>query len=137
MTSLDPRTIKALQGKLDDLEEGELGKYEPTKKVRGQDYAKKLSMDELVPRENLAKGFEGPVKKLGDGSWKVRKEGLEEIEELLKGAGGRMKPNVPSSVWQALRGMQKDSNKNLIQHSNPCYRSYGTCWRTWNEKNFA
>merc|ERR1712156_1062871 len=79
----------------------------------GGDFAKPLDMDTLVPRKDLSKELAEPSKKLSDKNWKVRKEGIDEIEEVLKGAGGRMKPSVPGALWTNLRAMMKDTNKNL------------------------
>merc|ERR1712176_1677283 len=70
-------------------------------------------MDTLVPRKDLCKEMEASAKKLSDSSWKVRKEGCDEIEEILKANGNRMQPKVPNGMWSGLRNMQKDTNNNL------------------------
>jgi len=108
------RAIASMQEALDPIEEdGTQGKFEPTKKPRNGDFAEPLNMDTLVPRKDLSKEMDASAKKLSDGGWKVRKEGCDEIEEILKANGHRMQPKVPGSMWAGLRNMQKDTNNNL------------------------
>ena len=49
-------------------------------------------MDSL-PRADISKALEGLLKKLSDKDWKIRKEGLEALEDLLKSKGNRINCN--------------------------------------------
>ena len=43
-----------------------LRNYNPVKKVRGQDFAQPLSMDQLVPRKDISKLLSAAANKLAD-----------------------------------------------------------------------
>merc|ERR1711879_513052 len=115
----NPRSIKGMQAVLDPIEEdGSQGDYTPTKKLPNGEFAKPLDMDTLVPRKDMSKDMAEAAGKLCDKNWKVRMEGIEGMREVPKSCGGRLEPKFPNSLWQNLRAMQKDTNKNLTIHAN-------------------
>ncbi|KAK9719768.1 hypothetical protein K7432_004569 [Basidiobolus ranarum] len=71
-------------------------------------------LDDLFPRVDISSQINSKLlKQLEDGNWKVRKEGLEEIQKILEATNKRIKPNV-GDLPGALKGRLGDSNKNLV-----------------------
>ncbi|ORY05948.1 ARM repeat-containing protein [Basidiobolus meristosporus CBS 931.73] len=71
-------------------------------------------LDDLFPRVDISSQMNSKLLKLlEDGNWKVRKEGLDEIQKILEAANKRIKPTV-GDLPGALKGRLGDSNKNLV-----------------------
>ncbi|ORX94275.1 ARM repeat-containing protein [Basidiobolus meristosporus CBS 931.73] len=71
-------------------------------------------LDDLFPRVDISSQINSKLLKLlEDGNWKVRKEGLDEVQKILEAANKRIKPNV-GDLPGALKGRLGDSNKNLV-----------------------
>ncbi|PVU87154.1 hypothetical protein BB559_006193 [Furculomyces boomerangus] len=72
-------------------------------------------MDELFPRVDLSqKASPALIKKLSDANWKVRKEALDSLSQLIEQANKRIQPGLSNELFGALKGRLNDSNKNLI-----------------------
>ncbi|KAJ1977911.1 hypothetical protein H4R35_002106, partial [Dimargaris xerosporica] len=72
------------------------------------------ALDELFPRVDISPQINSKLMgKLRSDSWKLRKEGLEQVQEILATANNRIKPNV-GELWGGLKGRLADANKNLI-----------------------
>ncbi|KAJ1982689.1 hypothetical protein H4R34_001626 [Dimargaris verticillata] len=72
------------------------------------------ALDELFPRVDISPQINSKLMgKLRSDSWKLRKEGLEQVQEILTTANNRIKPNV-GELWGGLKGRLADANKNLI-----------------------
>lgn len=78
--------------------------------------AKKM-LDEAMPRANIEKQLPPLLKKLADGNWKVRKEGLDEFEALLESSKMRIMPIGLEGFTKALAGRIVDANKSLVRQS--------------------
>jgi hypothetical protein len=53
------------------------------------------SMDDLLPRADISGQITGElISKLNSSNWHERKEGLDLVEGILTGAGGRIQPGV-------------------------------------------
>jgi len=113
-SGLGPKDFKRVSELMAAIPPEELGNFNPTRKVRGEEFPLPLNLDELLPRKDISKKLEAVIAKLDDKSWQTRKKGLEEIEGLIFSCAGRIKPNMSSSFLNALKWMLKDKNKNLI-----------------------
>eukprot|EP00210_Caulerpa_lentillifera_P009280 g8845.t1 len=82
-----------------------------------QDSTPVFNPDDVLPRMDISEAINTKIAaQLNDGNWKVRKEGLEGIEQLLEESGNRIQPNV-GDLFVALRGRMADANKNLIAYA--------------------
>lgn len=63
-----------------------------------------------MPRADISKDVEKVVKKLQDGAWKTRKEGLEDLEKLVQAAGGRIKVDGLSDLFATLKNNLREAN---------------------------
>jgi cytoskeleton-associated protein 5 len=60
-------------------------------------------MDELMPRQSIGHIANSKLlAKFDDKNWKVRKEGLDLVEETLAGAGNRILPDGLDDVMKAI-----------------------------------
>jgi cytoskeleton-associated protein 5 len=72
------------------------------------------STESLIPKSDLnAKIPSELFQQLGDGNWKERKAGLEELSKIVEGCHGSIQPNLSSDLITALKQRIADSNKNL------------------------
>lgn len=73
-----------------------------------------LAMDDLIPRVNItAQVTDSLLAKMGDASWKVRKEALDELAQILTAANHRIKYTA-MDLFVQLKARLTDSNKNLV-----------------------
>jgi len=73
--------------------------------------ASNSNSNDILPREDISsKITPGIIKKLSDSNWKLRKEALEEIQQLILSANKRIQPTL-SSLLSALKGHINESNK--------------------------
>jgi len=86
--------------------------------VRGQSAgaaSKGLNLDEVIPRTDISPLVtEALLTKLGEDSWKLRKEGLEDVHAILAGANHRIGPK-DGGLLEALKMRLLDNNKNLAK----------------------
>ncbi|KAK9814323.1 hypothetical protein WJX72_004049 [[Myrmecia] bisecta] len=69
--------------------------------------------DDLLPRTDISAQITPRlVALLGDANWKSRNAGLEEVEQILQAAGGRIQPSL-GDLMPALKGRMNDSNRNI------------------------
>jgi cytoskeleton-associated protein 5 len=72
-----------------------------------------VAVDDLIPRVNITADIsDSLLTKLGDASWKTRKEALDEIGKVLAAANYRIKYSG-SDLFSALKARLNDANKNL------------------------
>lgn len=79
-----------------------------------------MNQDNMIPEEPMIHKVdisenlnETLINKLGDSNWRLRKEALDEIEELINNANKHIKPNL-GELPVALVHRFSDSNKNLV-----------------------
>ncbi|KAJ1660027.1 hypothetical protein IWQ61_000993 [Dispira simplex] len=72
------------------------------------------ALDDIFPRVDITPMINSKlVTKLREDNWKLRKEGLEQVQEILRSANNRIKPTV-GELWSCLKARLSDANKNLI-----------------------
>ncbi|KAJ1962929.1 hypothetical protein IWQ62_003374, partial [Dispira parvispora] len=72
------------------------------------------ALDDIFPRVDIAPMINSKlVAKLREDNWKLRKEGLEQVQEILRSANNRIKPTV-GELWSCLKARLSDANKNLV-----------------------
>lgn len=82
-----------------------------------EDSTPAFNPDDILPRMDISDRINDKIApQLNDPNWKVRKEGLENIEQLLVEAGNRIQPTV-GDLFVALKGRMSDANKNLIAYA--------------------
>lgn len=76
------------------------------------------NLEDLLPRKDISSALgDSLINKVSSPNWKERNAALDEIEALLKEAGGRITANVPTDLFPALRGRFGDTNRNLAAKS--------------------
>lgn len=69
---------------------------------------------DLLPRANISSQLSPSLLgQLSSSNWKERNAALEEIEGILRSAGGRIQPDLPTELFAGLRGRMTDTNRNL------------------------
>ncbi|KAL0039701.1 hypothetical protein WJX77_005628 [Trebouxia sp. C0004] len=69
--------------------------------------------DALLPRIDISSQITSKlVANMGSANWKERNAALDEVEEIIKAAGGRIQPSV-GDLMSALKGRMADTNRNL------------------------
>jgi cytoskeleton-associated protein 5 len=73
-----------------------------------------VSLEDLLPRADISAALAGGiVDRIGSANWKERNAALEDVEALLREAGGRVAPELPADLFPALRARFADTNRNL------------------------
>lgn len=79
--------------------------------------------DALLPRTDISTQLSSKlVANIGSSNWKERNAALEEVEEIMKSAGGRIQPSVGDlmpalKVWLYTRAMLKKKEQlQTIRH---------------------
>lgn len=76
------------------------------------------SLDDVLPREDISKHLNAKVLKLFDPAgkdWKVKVKGCETVEQILKDAKMRIKPDGLGDLMDVLAKGMKESNKAVIK----------------------
>ncbi|KXS18928.1 ARM repeat-containing protein [Gonapodya prolifera JEL478] len=74
-------------------------------------------LEDLIPRVDISSQISDKLlADLGDGNWKTRKEGLDEVTKIIESANKRIKPNI-GELLTSLKGRMNDNNKNLVAQS--------------------
>ena len=68
-----------------------------------------------LPRADISKDADKIIKTLSNSDWKVRKEGLEQLEQLLTSNNNRISPNGLHDLVNALKARLSDPNKALVR----------------------
>uniref|UniRef100_A0A061RZH6 Cytoskeleton-associated protein 5 n=1 Tax=Tetraselmis sp. GSL018 TaxID=582737 RepID=A0A061RZH6_9CHLO len=69
--------------------------------------------DDMLPRTDISGQITGRLlKELASGAWKERQAAIEQVNQVVAGAGGRIGPNV-GDLLPALKQRLTDSNRNL------------------------
>ncbi|TPX57138.1 hypothetical protein PhCBS80983_g04029 [Powellomyces hirtus] len=75
-------------------------------------------LEDLFPRVDILTELKGEtIDMLGDASWKLRKEALDEIARVIEASNKRLQPNLGNELVPALKARLNDSNKNLAMNA--------------------
>lgn len=77
-----------------------------------------VSLDDVLPREDISKHLNAKVLKLFDPAgkdWKVKVQGCEAVEKILTEAKMRIKPDGLGELMDCLAKGMKESNKAVIK----------------------
>jgi len=114
LEGLKSAVAKDVQKAFDKVPEEELGKVEATRAIKGQAKATEVKMDDIVPRVDISNQVnDSLLSKFNDKKWQLRKEAMEDVEGILKGANMRIK-GKDGGLFSALKLRLADKNKNLI-----------------------
>ncbi|KAG1659479.1 hypothetical protein FOA52_005506 [Chlamydomonas sp. UWO 241] len=82
------------------------------------DLSQSISVDDLLPRQDVSGELSSAalLTNLGSSNWKDRKQGLDDVEQILTSAGSRISPSLGDLV-PALKARLGDSNKNLVMQA--------------------
>ena len=73
-------------------------------------------LDDAIPREDISKQINGKLLALFKSQdWKVRKEGSEKVEAILRGAKMRILPNGLNELADHMKQRMTDSNKAVLK----------------------
>ena len=118
LTDIKESTLKALQ---EEFAKTEIIKNPTFKLVKGEEPPKagadpRKMLDDVFPRANIEKQVSPALlKKLSDANWKIRKEGLDDVEAILDSSGMRILPVGLESLVKAMVGRIADPNKSLVR----------------------
>lgn len=91
------------------------------KDLKGQESANfdmKKILEDTMPKVNIEKLITpAMLKKISDANWKVRKEGLEEFDNVLNSNKGKILPVGLKSIVKALISRFSDPNKALVRQA--------------------
>ncbi|KAL6766815.1 TOG1 [Auxenochlorella protothecoides x Auxenochlorella symbiontica] len=72
-----------------------------------------VSVDDLLPRTSIAGAITPTLlSMLASSNWKERNTGIEQVDDLVRGAGGRIAPDL-GELLPALKSRLADTNRNL------------------------
>ncbi|KFM25421.1 Protein MOR1 [Auxenochlorella protothecoides] len=72
-----------------------------------------VSVDDLLPRTSIAGAITLTLlSMLASSNWKERNTGIEQVDDLVRGAGGRIAPDL-GELLPALKSRLADTNRNL------------------------
>lgn len=72
--------------------------------------------DALGPREDISKQINAKLVALfKDNDWKKRKEGADKVEEILKAANMRIKPDGLNELFDNMKQRMADPNKAVLK----------------------
>jgi cytoskeleton-associated protein 5 len=117
LSDVKEATLKVLQ---EEFSKTEIITNATFKSVKGEEAPKSMDprkmLDDVLPRANIEKLITPAIlKKLADGNWKIRKEGLDDIEGILESNGMRILPIGLEVLIKALVGRINDPNKSLVR----------------------
>ena len=73
-------------------------------------------LDEIFPREDISKELTKKIiQNISDNNWKVKKQALEEIQQILKNHNKRILPNNLGHLFAAIKARMNDSNKMIVK----------------------
>ena len=120
INDIPPQTLKPLQAEFEKVTV--ITDLESKLKVqfRGEVAAEVRSVTasnplDSLPRADISKEAEKIIKSLGNTDWRVRKEGLDQLEALLTANKNRISPNGLQDLIVALKTRLTDSNKALAR----------------------
>lgn len=116
MKDVKEATMKALN---EELSKVPVAPPTMFKSVRGEEEVKfdvKKLLDNAIPRVNISQSITpGILKKLTDSNWKVRKEGLDDIEAILEQNGKRVLPGGLEELFKSIKAKLEDANKTIVR----------------------
>ncbi|KAI7908148.1 armadillo-type protein [Cokeromyces recurvatus] len=71
------------------------------------------AIDSLFPRVDISGSLSKTITQCADANWKIRKEGLDKVMEIITSANNRIKPSLGPEFPNVLKQRLNDSNKNL------------------------
>ena len=109
-------TLKALQ---EDFAKTPVETSSSFKTVRGEEEVKfdaNKVLDDVIPRSNISSKITAQIlKDLSDSNWKVRKDALESIEDIVEKSGKRILPTGLEDLFKSLKSKLEDSNKSIVR----------------------
>lgn len=82
--------------------------------VDEDDHSAPQNLEDLLPRADISGALTPSlIGRISNANWKERNAAMEEIEGILREAGGRIQPDLPSDLFPSLRGRLTDTNRNL------------------------
>lgn len=110
-------TLKSLTEELSKTEKIEKTQF---RQVKYEDEESKFDpkklLDNAIPRCNISQMINDAIlAKLTDGNWKVRKEGLDDIENILEKNGKRVLVNGLDDMFKSLKAKLEDANKSIVR----------------------
>jgi cytoskeleton-associated protein 5 len=110
-------TLKSIQEELNRTEKLTKTSF---RQVRGEEeevkYDPKKLLEASIPRVNISALVTDEIlAKLTDGNWKVRKEGLDDIEGILEKNGKRVLITGLEDMFKSLKAKLEDSNKSIVR----------------------
>lgn len=116
LSDIKEATLKALQ---EDFSKTEILTATSFKSVRGEEDTKfdpKKVLDDAIPRNNISSKITQEIlKDLSDNNWKVRKEALDAIEDVLEKSGKRVLPIGLDDLFKLLKARLEDPNKSIVR----------------------
>ena len=99
-------------------EEEEEEQEEEKKEDEEQIFSITVTTDENISKMNISMIVNNQILgKLSDSDWKVRKDGLEDLEEILDKSGKKILPNGLEELFKSLKARLEDSNKSIIRNT--------------------
>ena len=118
LTDVKEATMKVLQA---EFATTEIRKNTAFKVVKGEESKStdpRKALDDAIPRNNISNQITSKMlAALSDSNWKVRKETMDAIEEILTASGMRILPTGLTDVIKGLKGRLADPNKSLCRQS--------------------
>lgn len=120
INDIPPQTLKSLQAEFEkltvikDLESKVKVEFRGEVAAEVQHFAESNPLDTL-PRADISREADKIVKILGNTDWKIRKEGLDQLEQLLASNNNRILPNGLNELVNALKSRLADPNKALVK----------------------
>ena len=115
LSDIKEATLKQLHAEFENVTPVQKTEFKQVKNADPEE-AKVDLMDELMPRASIAHISTAKLfKKLEDGNWKIRKEGLEAIDEALASANNRILPQGLGDIMKAVGQKISDPNKSIAR----------------------
>lgn len=121
LTDIKEATLKLIEAELDKVTPLKKGEFTSSRQVKG-DAAEEVasappaSLEDALPREDISKQLNAKLMALfKDKDWKNRKKAADSVEEILRGAKMRIKPDGLNELYDALKGGMKEANKSVLK----------------------
>mmetsp|Transcript_16770 Transcript_16770/g.11897 ORF Transcript_16770/g.11897 Transcript_16770/m.11897 type:complete len:414 (+) Transcript_16770:1572-2813(+) len=121
LTDIKESTLKLIEAELDKVTPLKKGEFTSTRTVKG-DAAEEVasapaaSLDDALPREDISKQLNAKLMALfKDKDWKNRKKAADSVEEIMRGAKMRIKPDGLNELYDALKVGMKEANKSVLK----------------------
>ena len=120
LNDVNPQTLKTLQAEFEKIVPNKQTECkiqfrgEAQSEIKEQGGSNQNPLDSL-PRADISRDAEKILKKLNDGDWKVRKEGLDALEGVISANNNRILPNGLQELTTTLKNRLSDNNKGFLK----------------------